>query len=58
MANSVDPDCWPTDLDLHCLQRQGISVFSRTRVDCITDYLVINESKEICFICFIRVIIS
>ena len=21
----------PTDLDLHCLQRQGISVFSRTR---------------------------
>ena len=22
----------PTDLDLHCLQRQGISGFSRTRV--------------------------
>ena len=22
----------PTDLDLHCLQRQGVSVFSRTRV--------------------------
>ena len=22
----------PTDLDLHCLQRQGISAFSRTRV--------------------------
>ena len=33
MANSVDPDqLAPTDLDLHCLQRQGISGFSRTRV--------------------------
>ena len=35
MANSADPDSWlqkPTDLDLHCLQRQGISGFSRTRV--------------------------
>ena len=28
MANSADPD-----LDLHCLQRQGISGFSRTRVN-------------------------
>ena len=24
MANSADPDQKPTDLDLHCLQRQGI----------------------------------
>ena len=33
MTNSADPDLQrPTDLDLHCLQRQGISVFSRTRV--------------------------
>ena len=33
MVNSVDPDqLEPTDLDLHCLQRQGISGFSRTRV--------------------------
>ena len=36
MANSADPDQLassqkPTDLDLHCLQRQGISGFSRTR---------------------------
>ena len=34
MANSADPDqldC-STDLDLHCLQRQDISGFSRTRV--------------------------
>ena len=28
MANSAEP----TDLDQHCLQRQGISGFSRTRV--------------------------
>ena len=32
MANSADPDQLPTDLDLHSLQRQGISGFSRTRV--------------------------
>ena len=43
MANSADPDqlasseaSWllqkPTDLDLHCLQRQGISGFSMIRV--------------------------
>ena len=32
MENSADPD-QPTDLDLHCLQRQGISEFSRTRVN-------------------------
>ena len=31
MANSADPD-QPTDLDLHCLQSQGISGFSKTRV--------------------------
>ena len=32
MKNSVDPDLQkPTDLDLHCLQRQGLSRFSRTR---------------------------
>ena len=28
----------PTDLDLHCLQRQGISGFSRTRVKKIVCY--------------------
>ena len=34
MANSADPDqLASSDLDLHCLQRQGISRFSRTRVD-------------------------
>ena len=32
MSNSADPDQKPTDLDLHCLQRQGTSGFSMTRV--------------------------
>ena len=36
MANSADPD-----LDLHCLQIQSISGFSRTRVNVCFDY--INE---------------
>ena len=36
MTNSADPDQLassekPTDLEIHCLQRQGISEFSRTR---------------------------
>ena len=32
MANSADPDQLASDLYLHCLQRQDISGFSRTRV--------------------------
>ena len=32
MANSADPDQLASEEDLHCLQRQGISGFSRTRV--------------------------
>ena len=33
MTNSADLDLQkPADLDLHCLQKQGISRFSRTRV--------------------------
>ena len=32
MANSADTDQKPTDQDLHCLQRQDLSWFSRTRV--------------------------
>ena len=41
MANSADPDqlvSSPTDLDLHCLQRQDISGFSRTRVNRVRLY--------------------
>ena len=40
MANSADPDqlaLKPTDLDLHFLQRQGISRFSRTRIKLYQD---------------------
>ena len=33
MTNSADPDQLASDLDLHCLQRQGISGSSRTRVN-------------------------
>ena len=33
MANSADTGQLATDLDLHCLQRQDISGFSRTRVN-------------------------
>ena len=35
----------PTDLDLHCLQRQGTSKFSRTRVKCLRKY--VNLAKTI-----------
>ena len=34
MANSADPDQL-ADLELHCLQRQGISGLSRTRVNAV-----------------------
>ena len=57
MANSADPDQLasseakkPPDLDLHFFQRQGISWFSRTRVnmdearpDNLEDILAIRE---------------
>ena len=44
MANSADPDqlASSTDLDLHCLQRQGISGFSRTRVKVITNKTIVQ----------------
>ena len=35
----------PTDLDLHCLQRQGISGFSRTRV---THKSTFSEGNKYC----------
>ena len=40
MANSADPDQLAslTDLDLHCLQRHGISGFSRTKVKLTCPY--------------------
>ena len=57
MVNSVDPDQLasseakkPTDLDLHCLQRQGISGFSRTRdkiiiASCLESLLSLTEAR-------------
>ena len=32
MGNGKDPDHWSSYLDLHCLQRQGISGFSITNI--------------------------
>ena len=44
MANSADPDQLASlkqaDLDLHCLQRQGISGFSRTRVKAGLEFII------------------
>ena len=39
----------PTDLDLHCLQRQGISGFSRTRVKSIFLAHIFQKSVKIFF---------
>ena len=41
MANSADPEQFlkkPTDLELHCLQKQGISGLIRTRVKCVSNF--------------------
>ena len=59
MTNSADPDQlafeeanWfqkPTDLDLHCLQRQGISRISMTRVNLKylqVDFIPVASSKS------------
>ena len=49
MANSADPDqlasSEPTDLDLCCLKRQGMSGFSRTRVYTSVDILGEKRKK-------------
>ena len=45
MANSADPDQLPTDLNLHCLQKQGISGFSRTIVKRKGKYKISAERK-------------
>ena len=41
MANSADPDQLTSELDLHCLQRQDVSKFSRTQVK---THCLINRS--------------
>ena len=42
----------PTDLDLHCLQRQGISGFSRTRVNKAPILKVLSKIVEYFFFFF------
>ena len=37
MTNSADPDHLTSDLDIHCLQKQGICESSRTRVNINAD---------------------
>ena len=48
MANSADPDqlasSEATDLDLHCLQRQGIAGFSRTGVKGLSSLKVVGKN--------------
>ena len=50
MANSADPDQLASseaDLDLHCLQMQGISRFSRTRdLLIITKFYYLNVKED------------
>ena len=61
MTKSADPDSWllkkPTDLDLHCLLRQGMSCSARERlkeviiffpfkVDCFLEGVGVQESKR------------
>ena len=48
MANSADSD-QPTDLDLHCLQSQDISGFSRTRVKrCVNVQVPVHSEQLKC----------
>ena len=55
MTNNADPDQLamkkPADLDLHCLQKQGLSGFNRTRVNLLLFY---KNKKGYCnFRCFL-----
>ena len=49
MTNSADQISWllqkPTDLDLQCLKRQGISGLSRTRVKLVLGLMIATGSK-------------
>ena len=49
----------PTDLDLHCLQSQGISGFSRTRVKTQNEFelVIVNELsvfESLKFYCIVK----
>ena len=50
----------PTDLDLHCLQKQGISGFSRTRVKSLEFYctyssIAFRVLTVLCFACYVKI---
>ena len=48
MTKSADPDLKkPTDLDLHCLQRQGIPGISRTKVKSVVSSQNIKLQDEL-----------
>ena len=49
MTNSADPEK-KTDMDLHCLQRQGVSGSSRTIVKQATN----NFERPVCDISLVR----
>ena len=60
MANSADQISWflqkPTDLDLYCLQRQGISGFSRTKVNfSMKTYIVDSHWNHITVVIPVRI---
>ena len=52
MTNSADPDHWllkkPIDLDLHCLQRQGIFGFSKKELKYLESIKNIHNTS--CFV--------
>ena len=65
MANSADPDqlassSWllkkPTDLDLHCLQRQGISGINRTRVKIVNVFYHPVKAQNLNFSVYIYIL--
>ena len=51
MANSADLDQKPTDMDLHCLQKQDISRISRTRGNWVVKGCMINGSLQVRWSC-------
>ena len=48
MTNNANPDQLDSDLDQNCLQRQGISRFSRARVKSACSQAYISVGVHIC----------
>ena len=49
MVKGADTDQLASDLDLHCLQRQGMPGFNRTIIK--KKRLLIVIKKKVCFVC-------